>query len=140
MTAIILLIAALSLLAGFFVLNTGRREPESGKPADHKLNIRKVGNLVMQEVKNEPPEGLSSLECKALELEEEDPIDIFIDVTLPWEKRADAAKKLKEAQITIYANIEPPTTDSQRNDCGVNKPENTATDEENEPPFELTGE
>ena len=37
MTAIILLIAALSLLAGFFVLNTGRKEPESGKLADVRL-------------------------------------------------------------------------------------------------------
>ena len=72
MTAIISLIAVavLSLSAGFFVLSTGRRKPESGKPADHKLNIRKAPNLAVQEVNDDPPEGLSDLECAALLLEE----------------------------------------------------------------------
>ena len=140
MTAIILLVAALSLLTGFFVLISGRREPESGKPANHKLNIRKAGSLATQEVKNAPPEGPSTLECEAIQLEEEEPIDIFLDLDLPWEKRADAANKLKEAGFTIYAKIEKPQEEPKRNDCGVNKTENPATDEENEPPFELTGE
>ena len=75
-----------------------------------------------------------------IQLEEEEPIDIFLDLDLPWEKRADAANKLKEAGFTIYAKIEKPQEEPKRNDCGVNKTENPATDEENEPPFELTGE
>ena len=85
MTAIISLIAVavLSLSAGFFVLSTGRRKPESGKPADHKLNIRKAPNLAVQEVNDDPPEGLSDLEGAALLLEERDPMDIYLDKTSP---------------------------------------------------------
>ena len=59
MTAIILIIAALSLSAGFYLLITGRRAPESGTPAQHKVNIRKAAEPAPRKVDDSPPEGLS---------------------------------------------------------------------------------
>ena len=103
MTAIILLLAMLSLSAGFFVLLSGRRESQSGKPANHKLNIRKAVSPAVQEVLDEPPEGLSALECEAIQLEEDEPIDIFTDMDLPWEERMIAREKLIDAGFTLNA-------------------------------------
>ena len=140
MTAIILLIAALSLSAGFFFLFTGRRTPESGKPATHKLNIRKAAGLEVQEVTDEPPEGLSALECEAIALEGEEPIDIFLDEDLPWQIRLEAADKLKDAGFTINSKPAEDPDKSKRNECGVDKTENPTTDEDTRPPLELTGE
>ena len=144
MTAIISLIAVavLSLSAGFFVLSTGRRKPESGKPADHKLNIRKAPNLAIQEVNDDPPEGLSDLEGAALLLEERDPMDIYLDKSLPEKVREEAGGRLIWAGFTFHRKkpIRKPTKKTKRNDCGVDKTENTATDEELVNPLTLTGD
>ena len=142
MTAIILLIAVavLSLSAGFFVLITGRRKPESGKPADHKLNIRKAGNLAVQEVNNDPPEGLSDLEYAATLLEERDPLDIYLDESLPKRVREEAGGQLIWAGFKFYNQKKSAPKKPKRNDCGVDKTENTATDEELVNPLTLTGE
>ena len=142
MTAIISLVAVavLSLSAGFFVLGTGRRKPESGKPADHKLNIRKAGNLVVQEVNNDPPEGLSDLECAAALLEERDPLDIYLDESLPKRVREEAGGQLIWAGFKFYNQKKSTPKKPKRNDCGVDKTENTATDEELVNPLTLTGE
>lgn len=144
MTAIISLIAVavLSLSAGFFVLSTGRRKPESGKPADYKLNIRKAPNLAVQEVNDDPPEGLSDLESAALLLEERDPMDIYLDKSLPEKVREEAGGRLIWAGFTFHRNKPSPKTPkkTKRNDCGVDKTENAATDEELVNPLTLTGE
>jgi hypothetical protein len=140
MTAIILLLAMLSLSAGFFVLFSGRREPQSCKPATHKLNIRKAVSQAIQEVKDDPPEGLSMLECKAIQLEEDEPIDIFIDLDTPLEERLLAGEKLIDAGFTLNPNKEQTSNDNQRNACGVDQSEKTTTDEDDRPPLELTGE
>lgn len=144
MTAIISLIAVavLSLSAGFFVLSTGRRKPESGKPADHKLNIRKAPNLAVQEVNDDPPEGLSDLEGAALLLEERDPMDIYLDKSNPEKVREEAGGRLIWAGFTFHRNKPSPKTPkkAKRNDCGVDKTENAATDEELVNPLTLTGE
>ena len=144
MTAIISLIAVavLSLSAGFFVLSTGRRKPESGKPVDHKLNIRKAPNLAVQEVNDDPPEGLSDLEGAALLLEERDPMDIYLDKSLPEKVREEAGGRLIWAGFTFHRNKPSPKTPkkTKRNDCGVDKTENAATDEELVNPLTLTGE
>ena len=144
MTAIISLIAVavLSLSAGFFVLSTGRRKPESGKPADHKLNIRKAPNLAIQEVNDDPPEGLSDLEGAALLLEERDPMDIYLDKSLPEKVREEAGGRLIWAGFTFHRNKPSPKTPkkTKRNDCGVDNTENAATDEELVNPLTLTGE
>ena len=144
MTAIISLIAVavLSLSAGFFVLSTGRRKPESGKPADHKLNIRKAPNLAVKEVNDDPPEGLSDLEGAALLLEERDPMDIYLDKSLPEKVREEAGGRLIWAGFTFHRNKPSPKTPkkTKRNDCGVDKTENAATDEELVNPLTLTGD
>ena len=144
MTAIISLIAVavLSLSAGFFVLSTGRRKPESGKPADHKLNIRKAPNLAIQEVNDDPPEGLSDLEGAALLLEERDPMDIYLDKSLPEKVREEAGGQLIWAGFTFHRKkpIRKTPKKTKRNDCGVDKTENTATDEELVNPLTLTGD
>ena len=144
MTAIISLIAVavLSLSAGFFVLSTGRRKPESGKPAAHKLNIREAPNLAVQEVNDDPPEGLSDLEGAALLLEERDPMDIYLDKSLPEKVREEAGGRLIWAGFTFHRNKPSPKTPkkTKRNDCGVDKTENAATDEELVNPLTLTGE
>ena len=142
MTAIISLIAAavLSLSAGFFVLITGRRKPDSGEPADHKLNIRKAGNLAIQEVNNDPPEGLSDLEYAATLLEERDPLDIYLDESLPKRVREEAGGQLIWAGFKFYNQKKSTPKKPKRNDSGVDKTENTATDEELVNPLTLTGE
>ena len=142
MTAIISLsaVAVRSLSAGFFVLITGRRKPESGKPADHKLNIRKAGNLAVQEVNNDPPEGLSDLEYAATLLEERDPLDIYLDESLPKRVREEAGGQLIWAGFKFYNQKKSAPKKPKRNDCGVDKTENTATDEELVNPLTLTGE
>ena len=142
MTAIISLIvvAVLSLSAGFFVLITGRRKPDSGEPADHKLNIRKAGNLAIQEVNNDPPEGLSDLECAAVLLEERDPLDIYLDESLPKRVREEAGGQLIWAGFKFYNQKKSTPKKPKRNDCGVDKTENTATDEELVHPLTLSGE
>lgn len=138
MTVIILIVAILSLSAGFYLLVTGRRNPESGKPADHKVNIRKAISPALLEVKDSPPEGLSELECAAADMEEEDPIDIFLDFDLSYFERINAQEKLKDAGFTIYNPIK--TDNNGSFDCDVEKHEETATDEDLAPPLVLTGE
>ena len=102
MAIIVLIVAALSLSTGFYLLITGRREPESGTPAQHKVNIRKAAEPAPRKVDESPPEGLSAIECAAAELEEEDPIDIFLDLDLPIDFRMEAAEKLeKDYGITV---------------------------------------
>ena len=132
----------LSLSAGFFVLSTGRRKPESGKPADHKLNIRKAPNLAVQEVNDDPPEGLSDPEGAALLLEERDPMDIYLDKSLPEKVREEAGGRLIWAGFTFHRNKPSPKTPkkTKRNDCGVDKTANAAPDEELVNPLPLPGE
>ena len=142
MTAIILIIAALSLSAGFYLLITGRREPESGTPAQHKVNIRKAAEPAPRKVDESPPEGLSAIECAAAELEEEDPIDIFLDLDLPIDFRMEAAEKLeKDSGFKFKTQLKLDNNQQQgNNDCDVEKSEESATDEELAPELVLTGE
>jgi len=142
MTAILIAIAVLSLAAGFYILISGRRNPDSGTPAQHKVNIRKASEPAQRKVDDSPPEGLSALECAAAELEEEDPIDIFLDFDLPLDFRMEAAEKLeKDSGFKFYTKLKPDNNQQQgENDCDVETNEEPATDEDLEPPFELTGE
>ena len=131
MTAILLAIAVLSLAAGFYILLSGRRVPHAEAPADHKVKIRKALGPALQEVNDEPPVGLSALESAALEQEEEDPIDIFLDFDLPLECRLDAQDRLKDAGFTFNSSIEDGIDldiDSFKNESGVDG-HDTATDE-----------
>ena len=142
MTAIILIIAALSLSAGFYLLITGRRAPESGTPAQHKVNIRKAAEPAPRKVDESPPEGLSAIECAAAELEEEDPIDIFLDLDLPIDFRMEAAEKLeKDSGFKFNTQLK---LDNKLNqgeiDCDVDHRHGQATDEELAPDLVLTGE
>jgi hypothetical protein len=104
------------------------------------LNIRKAVSQAIQEVKDDPPEGLSMLECKAIQLEEDEPIDIFIDLDTPLEERLLAGEKLIDAGFTLNPNKDQTSNDNQRNACGVDQSEKTTTDEDDRPPLELTGE
>ena len=142
MTAILLAIAVLSLAAGFYILLSGRRVPHAEAPADHKMKIRKAADPAPQEVSNEPPEGLSAVESAALDQEEEDPIDIFLDIDLPLECRLEAEEKLKGAGFSFTSSLREeisPANIKDKNECDVDV-HDTATDEDHEPPFELTGE
>jgi hypothetical protein len=142
MTVIILIVAALSLLAGFYLLITGRREPDFYPPAQHKVNIRKAAEPASRKVDDSPPEGLSAVECAAIELEEEDPIDIFLDFDLPIDFRMEAADKL-EKESGFKFNTQLKLDNNQKkgnNDCDVETNEESATDEELVPPLVLTGE
>ena len=142
MAIIVLIVAALSLSAGFYLLITGRREPESGTPAQHKVNIRKGAEPAPRKVDESPPEGLSAIECAAAELEEEDPIDIFLDLDLPIDFRMEAAEKL-EKDSGFRFNTQLKLDNNQQlgnNDCDVEKSEESATDEELAPELVLTGE
>ena len=142
MTVIILIVAALSLLAGFYLLITGRREPDSYPPAQQKVNIRKAAEPASRKVDDSPPEGLSAVECAAIELEEEDPIDIFLDFDLPIDFRMEAADKL-EKESGFKFNTQLKLDNNQKkgnNDCDVETNEESATDEELVPPLVLTGE
>ena len=140
MTAIVFIVAALFLSAGFYLLITGSRNPESGKPATHKVNIRKAVVPAPRKVDNSPPEGLSALECAATELEEEDPIDIFLDFDQPYDFRMEAADKLqKDSGFNFNTQPKQDENDKQgKNDCDVDL--EPATDEGLEPPLVLTGE
>ena len=142
MTVIILIVAALSLLAGFYLLITGRREPDSSPTAQHKVNIRKAAEPAQRKVDDSPPEGLSALECAAIELEEEDPIDIFLDFDLPIDFRMEAADKLeKESGFKFNTQLKLDNNQKQgNNDCDVETDEESATDEGLVPPLVLTGE
>ena len=142
MTVIILIVAALSLLAGFYLLITGRREQDSYHPAQHKVNIRKAAEPASRKVDDSPPEGLSAVECAAIELEEEDPIDIFLDFDLPIDFRMEAADKLeKESGFKFNTQLKLDNNQKQgNNDCDVETNEESATDEELVPPLVLTGE
>ena len=142
MTAIILIIAALSLSAGFYLLITGRRAPESGTPAQHKVNIRKAAEPAPRKVDDSPPEGLSAVECAAIELEEEDPIDIFLDFDLPIDFRMEAADKLeKESGFKFNTQLKLDNNQKQgNNDCDVDHRHGSATDEDSAPTLVLTGE
>ena len=142
MAIIVLIVAALSLSAGFYLLITGRREPESGTPAQHKVNIRKAAEPALRKVDESPPEGLSAIECAAAELEEEDPIDIFLDLDLPIDFRMEAAEKLeKDSGFKFNTQLKLDNNQQQgNNDCDVEKSEESGTDEELAPELVLTGE
>ena len=142
MAAIFISIAFLALAAGFYILHSGSRSPQSEAPADHKVKIRKALSPALQEVNDEPPVGLSALESAALEQEEEDPIDIFLDFDLPLDCRLEAQDRLKDAGFTFNSSLSEGIDldiDSYKNESGVDG-HDTATDEDLEPPFELTGE
>ena len=131
MAAIFISIAFLALAAGFYILHSGSRSSQSEVPANHKVKIRKALGPAFQEVNDEPPAGLSALESAALEQEEDDPIDIFLDFDLPFESRLEAQDRLKDAGFTFNS----PMTDeidldieSFKNESGVDS-HDTATDE-----------
>ena len=105
MAAIFISIAFLALAAGFFILHSGSRSSQSEVPANHKVKIRKALGPAFQEVNDEPPAGLSALESAALEQEEDDPIDIFLDFDLPFESRLEAQDRLKDAGFTFNSPI-----------------------------------
>ena len=131
MAAIFISIAFLALAAGFYILHSGSRSSQSEVPANHKVKIRKALGPAFQEVNDEPPAGLSALESAALEQEEDDPIDIFLDFDLPFESRLEAQDRLKDAGFTFNS----PITDeidldieSFKSESGVDS-HDTATDE-----------
>lgn len=131
MAAIFISIAFLALAAGFYILHSGSRSSQSEVPANHKVKIRKALGPAFQEVNDEPPAGLSALESAALEQEEDDPIDIFLDFDLPFESRFEAQDRLKDAGFTFNS----PITDeidldieSFKSESGVDS-HDTATDE-----------
>ena len=131
MAAIFISIAFLALAAGFYILHSGSRSPQSEVPADHKVKIRKALGPALQEVNDELPVGLSALESAALEQEEEDPIDIFLDFDLPLECRLDAQDRLKDAGFTFNSSLTEGIDldiDSLKNESGVDG-HDTATDE-----------
>ena len=131
MAAIFISIAFLALAAGFYILHSGGRSSHSEVPADHKVKIRKALGPALQEVNDEPPAGLSALESAALEQEEEDPIDIFLDFDLPLECRLDAQDRLKDAGFTFNSSLTEGIDldiDSFKNESGVDS-HDTATDE-----------
>ena len=131
MAAIFISIAFLALAAGFYILHSGSRSPQSEVPADHKVKIRKALGPALQEINDEPPVGLSALESAALEQEEEDPIDIFLDFDLPLECRLDAQDRLKDAGFTFNSSLTDGIDldiDSFKNESGVDG-HDTATDE-----------
>ena len=105
MAAIFISIAFLALAAGFYILHSGSRSSQSEVPANHKVKIRKALGPAFQEVNDEPPAGLSALESAALEQEEDDPIDIFLDFDLPFESRLEAQDRLKDAGFTFNSPI-----------------------------------
>ena len=131
MAAIFISLAFLALAAGFYILHSGSRSSQSEVPANHKVKIRKALGPAFQEVNDEPPAGLSALESAALEQEEDDPIDIFLDFDLPFESRLEAQDRLKDAGFTFNS----PITDeidldieSFKSESGVDS-HDTATDE-----------
>ena len=142
MAIIVLIVAALSLSAGFYLLITGRRAPESGTPAQHKVNIRKAAEPAPRKVDESPPEGLSAIECAAAELEEEDPIDIFLDLDLPYDFRMDAAEKLQnDSGFEFHSPLNQDNNSVQENnDCDLDHRHGSATDEDSAPTLVLTGE
>ena len=143
MTAIFLAIAVLALAAGFYILYSGRRSSESEVPAYHKVNIRKAAGPALREISDDPPEGLSAIENEALEQEEEDPIDIFLDLDLPFDCRIEAEDRLKDAGFKFTSSLRDEYQKNEnpnKNDSDVDVTGDPATDEELEPPFELTGE
>ena len=142
MTAIIFIVAALSLSAGFYLLITGRRAPESRTPAQHKVTIRKATAPTPRKVDESPPEGLSAIEQAAAQMEEEDPIDIFLDFDLPLEFRMEAADKLeKDSGFKFNTTLKLDNKLKQGEiDCDVDHRHGQATDEELAPDLVLTGE
>ena len=143
MAAIFIAIAVLALGAGFYVLYSGRRSSEDEAPANHKVNIRKAEGHAFQEVTEEPPEGLSALEAAALEQEDDDPIDIFLDMDLPFECRLEAEDKLKDAGFKFSTSLRDknsPEKNSDNTDNDVDDNDDAATDEGLEPDFVMTGE
>lgn len=142
MAAIFISIAFLALAAGFYILHSGSRSSHSEVSADHKVKIRKALGPALQEVNDEPPAGLSALESAALEQEEEDPIDIFLDFELPFESRLEAQDRLKDAGFTFNSSIEDGIDldiESFKNESGVDG-HDTATDEGLVPEDEPHGE
>ena len=142
MAAIFISIAFLALAAGFYILHSGSRSSHSEVPADHKVKIRKALGPALQEVNDEPPAGLSALESAALEQEEEDPIDIFLDFDLPFQSRLEAQDRLKDAGFTFNSSIEDGIDldiESFKNENGVDG-HDTATDEGLVPEDEPHGE
>ena len=143
MAAIFIAIAVLALGAGFYVLYSGRRSSEDEVPANHKMNIRKAEGHAFQEVTEEPPEGLSALEASVMEQEDDDPIDIFLDMDLPFECRLEAEDKLKDAGFKFSTSLRDknsPEKNSDNTDNDVDDNYDTATDEGLEPDFVMTGE
>ena len=143
MTAIFLAVAVLSLAAGFYILYSGRRSPEREVPANHKVNIRKAAGPALQEVLKNPPEGLSAIEAEALEQEEEDPIDIFLDLDLPFDCRQEAQEKLIGAGFKFSSSLlkeDSHKDNPNKNDSDVDGDDTSATDEDLRPDLVLTGE
>lgn len=138
MAAIFLTTAVLALAAGFYILHSGSRSSQSEAPADHKMKIRKAASPAPREVTDDPPEGLSTIETAAMEQEEEDPIDIFLDVELPFECRLEAEERLKEAGFSFTSSLrESDSSDNttEKNECDVDV-HDTATDEGLSPDLE----
>ena len=107
------------------------------------MNIRKAESPALQEVTEEPPEGLSALEASALEQEDDDPIDIFLDLNLPFECRLEAEDKLKDAGFkfsTSLRDYNSPNKNSDNTDNDVDDNDDAATDEGLEPDFVMTDE
>ena len=142
MAAIFISIAFLALAAGFYILHSGSRSSQSEVPANHKVNIRKAEGHALQEVTEEPPEGLSALEASAMEQEDDDPIDIFLDMDLPFECRLEAEDKLKDAGFKFSTSLRDqnsPDKNSDNTDNDVDDYDDAATDEGLEPDFVMTG-
>ena len=142
MAAIFISIAVLALAAGFYILYSGRRSPQSEAPADHKVKIRKAADPAPREVTDDPPEGLSALESAALLQEDEDPIDIFLDFDQPLECRLEAQDRLRQAGFSFSSSLgkgDSSDTDQSKNECDVDV-HDTATDEDLSPDLVLTGE
>ena len=142
MAAIFISIAVLALAAGFYILHSGRRSSEDEVPANHKVNIRKAESPALQEVTEEPPEGLSAIESAAILQEDDDPIDIFLDFDMSFESRLEAEDRLKEAGFSFTSSLresDPSDINQDKNERDVDVHE-AATDEDLCPDLVLTGE
>ena len=128
---IFLMCSIISIKIFLYICSTTTTTPDQENRSNHKVKIRKALGPALQEVNDEPPAGLSALESAALEQEEDDPIDIFLDFDLPFESRLEAQDRLKDAGFTFNS----PMTDeidldieSFKNESGVDS-HDTATDE-----------
>ena len=79
-------------------------------------------------------------ECRK---EDDDPIDIFLDMDLPYECRLEAEDKLKDAGFKFSTSLRDqnsPDKNSDNTDNDVDDYDDAATDEGLEPDFVMTGE